>query len=225
MKETMNTKLKIAIVDDHLLFRHGMSQILSLSDDLEIVLEAGNGKEFLKKLATQEVDVVLLDIQMPEMDGLEVTAKLREDGRLDPKIIILSMHNEDHYILHLLEIGANGYLLKDTEPEEVELAIRKVNGEGIYFTDFVSRVMLKKATNKRYQTAGKFYNYKVDLSERELEVLQFICRGLTTQEIADAVILSPRTIDGHRMRMMEKLKVKNTAQLVALAVKNDLVDL
>jgi two-component system response regulator DegU len=221
----MNNKLKIAIVDDHLLFRHGMAQILSLNDDLEIVLEAGNGKEFLEKLATQEVDVVLLDIQMPEMDGLELTKKLREGGRVDPKIIILSMHNEDHYILHLLEMGANGYLLKDTEPEEVELAIRKVYGDGIYFTDFVSRVMLKKATNKRYKTAGKFYNYKVDLSERELEVLQLICKGLTTYEIADKVMLSPRTIDGHRMRMMEKLKVKNTAQLVALAVKNDLVDL
>lgn len=219
----MKNKIKLAIVDDHLLFRHGMAQILSQIDDFEVVLEASDGQDFLEKLPGKEVDLVLLDIQMPEMDGIQVTEFLRKQNEEEPKIIILSMHNEDQYILHLLEIGANGYLLKDTEPDEVELAIRKVNGEGIYFTDFVSRVMLKKATLKKPPRSGKFFNYKKDLSERELEVLTLICQGHTTAEIADNVCLSPRTVEGHRTRIIEKLSVKNTASLVAFAVKNQLI--
>ncbi|AWW00093.1 response regulator transcription factor [Arcticibacterium luteifluviistationis] len=219
----MKDKIKLAIVDDHLLFRHGMVQILSQIDDFEVVLEASNGKEFLEKLPNTAVDLILLDIQMPEMDGIEVTEYLRKKDEEEPKIIILSMHNEDQYILHLLEIGANGYLLKDTEPDEVELAIRKVNGQGIYFTDFVSRVMLRKATLKKLPRSGKFFNYKKDLSERESEVLTLICQGQTTVEIADKVCLSPRTVEGHRTRIMEKLSVKNTASLVAFAVKNQLI--
>ncbi|WP_341227687.1 response regulator transcription factor [uncultured Arcticibacterium sp.] len=219
----MKKKIKLAIVDDHLLFRHGMVQILSQIDDFEVVLEASNGQEFLEKLSEKEVDLILLDIQMPEMDGIQVTEYLRKQDEEEPKIIILSMHNEDQYILHLLEIGANGYLLKDTEPDEVELAIRKVNGQGIYFTDFVSRVMLRKATLKKLPRSGKFFNYKKDLSERELEVLTLICQGQTTAEIADKVCLSPRTVEGHRTRIMEKLSVKNTASLVAFAVKNQLI--
>ncbi len=218
-------KIKIAVVDDHNLFRLGLVQILSLVEDFEVVLEAVNGSEFLEKLKTTEVDVVLLDIQMPEMDGIKVTELIREGNSSDPKIIILSMHDEDQFILHLLEIGANGYLLKDTDPDEVEEAIRKVMDKGIYFTDFVSRVMLNKATTKSKPRQGKYFNYKTDLSDRELEILTFICQGLTTTEIADTVYLSPRTIEGHRTRIMEKLKVNNTASLVAHAVKNELISI
>jgi two-component system response regulator DegU len=219
----MRKKINIAIVDDHLLFRRGMVQILSQIEDFEITLEATNGIEFLEKLEEQKIDIVLLDIQMPEMDGIKVTEILRKINADDPKIIVLSMHDEDQYILHLLEIGANGYLLKDTDPDEVELAIRKVHGQGIYFTDFVSRVMLKKATLKKPPRSGKYFNYKKDLSERELEVLTLICQGSTTAEIANKICLSPRTIEGHRTRIMEKLNVNNTASLVAYAVKNDLI--
>lgn len=218
------SKIKIAVVDDHNLFRVGLVQILGMVEDFDIVLEATNGIEFLKKSEGVDLDVVLLDIQMPEMDGIKVTEKLREKSPTDPKIIILSMHDEDQFILHLLEIGANGYLLKDTDPDEVEEAIRKVVDKGIYFTDFVSRVMLNKATTKlKSVRAGKIFNYKTDLSERELEVLTLICQGLTTTEIADNVCLSPRTVEGHRTRIMEKLNVNNTASLVAYAVKNDLI--
>ncbi len=214
-------KIKLAIVDDHNLFRLGLVRILQQSDDIEVVLEAVNGKEFLDKLADHQIDVVLLDIQMPEMDGIKVTEHLRAKGD-NPKIIILSMHDEDQFILHLLELGANGYLLKDTDPEEVETAIRKVHQSGIYFTDFVSRVMLKKATLKQHK-AGKIFNHKTDLSDRELEVLTHICEGLTTSEIGDKMCISPRTVEGHRNRIMEKLDVNNTAKLVAYAIKHNLI--
>ncbi|KPM47752.1 response regulator transcription factor [Jiulongibacter sediminis] len=218
-------KIKLAVVDDHNLFRAGLVQILNQSDDLEVVLEATDGREFLTKLSSTEIDVILLDVDMPDLNGIEVTEKLRKDGQQDPKIIILSMHDEDQFILHLLEIGANGYLLKDTDPDELEEAIKKVYEKGIYFTDFVSRVMLNKATIKTRQRSGKFFNYKTDLSERELEVLGLICEGFTTAEIADKVCLSPRTVDGHRTRIMEKLGVHNTASLVAFAIKNDLISI
>ena len=133
----------------------------------------------------------------------------------------LSMHDEDQFVLHLMEIGANGYLLKDTDPEEVEKAIRKVHETDIYFSDFVSKIMLRKM-NRKTQQENKIFNYKTDLSERELQVLKYICEGLTTAEIGDIVALSPRTVEGHRLRMMEKLRLKNTAGLVAFAIRNNL---
>ena len=215
-------KIKIALVDDHKLFRKGLLSILEQIDDFEILFDATNGKEFLEHPKLEKVDVVLLDIQMPEIDGIATTKILREKNQ-DIKIIILSMHDEDQFIMHLMEIGANGYLLKDTDTDEVVVAIRKVYDSGVYFSDFVSRVMLRKM-NKNLVTSNKIFNYKTDLSARELEVLKHICEGLTTSEIGDKICISPRTVEGHRLRIMEKLGVNNTAKLVAFAIKNDLVD-
>ena len=213
--------IRIAVVDDHSLFRKGMISILQQVSDFEVVMEATNGLEFLHKLPQTPVDVVLMDLQMPQLDGTKTTEIIRERFP-NTKVIILSMHDEDKYILHLMEIGANGYLLKDNDPEEVEKAIRKVIETDIYFSDFVSKVMLRKMTRKNQQE-NKIFNYKTDLSDREKEVLVQICEGLTTMEIGDKLSLSPRTVEGHRLRMIEKLGVKNTAGLVAFAIKNNLV--
>jgi DNA-binding NarL/FixJ family response regulator len=215
-------KIKIALVDDHRLFRKGLMSILQQNEDFEVLFDAVNGREFLEHPKLSKVDVVLLDIQMPELDGIATTKLLREKNE-KIKIIILSMHDEDQFILHLMEIGANGYLLKDTDTDEVILAIKKVHDSGVYFSDFVSRAMLRKM-NKNTQTSNKIFNYKTDLSTRELEVLKHICEGLTTTEIGDKMCISPRTVEGHRLRTMEKLGVNNTAKLVAFAIKNDLVD-
>ncbi|MCP9747378.1 response regulator transcription factor [Lacihabitans sp. CS3-21] len=216
-------KIKIALVDDHKLFRKGLMSILQQIDDFEVLFDAVNGREFLDHPNLNDVEVVLLDIQMPELDGIATTKLLREKNE-QIKIIILSMHDEDQFILHLMEIGANGYLLKDTDTDEVILAIRKVYDSGVYFSDFVSRAMLRKMNKKNTQTPNKIFNYKTDLSTRELEVLKHICEGLTTTEIGDTMCISPRTVEGHRLRIMEKLGVNNTAKLVAFAIKNDLVD-
>ncbi len=215
------SNIRIAVVDDHSLFRKGMISILEQVSDFEVVMEATNGLEFLHKLPNIPVDVVLMDLQMPQLDGTKATEIIRERFP-HIKVIILSMHDEDKYILHLMEIGANGYLLKDNDPEEVEKAIRKVLETDIYFSDFVSKVMLRKMTRKNQQE-NKIFNYKTDLSDREKEVLKHICEGLTTTEIGDILSLSPRTVEGHRLRMIEKLGVKNTAGLVAFAIKNQLV--
>ena len=215
-------KIKLALVDDHNLFRKGLMSILQQNDELEVLFDVVNGKEFLEHSLLDQVEVVLLDIQMPILDGIATTKLLRERNQ-DIKIIILSMHDEDQFILHLMEIGANGYLLKDTDMDEVIMAIKKVSDSGVYFSDFVSRVMLKKL-NKNTQTSTRVFNYKTDLSNRELEVLKHICEGLTTTEIGDKIFISPRTVEGHRLRIMEKLGVNNTAKLVAFAIKNDLVN-
>jgi two-component system, NarL family, response regulator DegU len=220
------SKIRIAVVDDHTLFRKGMASILEQVEDFEVVLDATNGREFLDKLAKTPVDVVLLDLQMPELDGIKTTQILQKDYP-DLKIIILSMHDEDQFVLHLMEIGASGYLLKDTDSDEVEKAIRKVVEAEHYFSEFVSRVMLRRMTRKGGKDVEKerpkLFNFKTDLSDREIQVLKYICEGLTTTEIGDLVALSPRTVEGHRLRMMEKLGLKNTAGLVAFAIKNQLV--
>ncbi|MFD2520512.1 response regulator [Emticicia soli] len=215
------SNIRIAVVDDHSLFRKGLISILQQVSDFEVVMEATNGQEFIDKLPSTQVDVVLMDIQMPQLDGTKATEIVRQKFP-EVKVIILSMHDEDKYILHLMEIGANGYLLKDNDPEEVEKAIRKVIETDIYFSDFVSKVMMRKITRKTQQDK-KIFNYKTDLSDREIEVLKLICEGLTTAEIGDILALSPRTVEGHRLRMIEKLGVKNTAGLVAFAIKNQLI--
>jgi len=215
------SNIRIAVVDDHSLFRKGLISILQQVADFEVVMEATNGQEFIDKLPSTQVDVVLMDIQMPQLDGTKATEIIRQKFP-EVKVIILSMHDEDKYILHLMEIGANGYLLKDNDPEEVEKAIRKVIETDIYFSDFVSKVMMRKITRKTQQDK-KIFNYKTDLSDREIEVLKLICEGLTTAETGDRLALSPRTVEGHRLRMIEKLGVKNTAGLVAFAIKNQLI--
>lgn len=216
-------KIKLALVDDHNLFRRGIASILGQVADFELVLEASNGQEFIDKIPRRIPDVVLLDLQMPVLDGTATADFLRENYPLI-KIIVLTMHDEDRMVLHLLEKGVSGYLLKDSDPDEVEKAIRKVMDEGVYLNEFVSRAMLRKMTNKTTVVKqSALYNSKILLSEREKEVLKLICEGMSTAEISDKIFLSPRTVEGHRLRILEKTGTKNTAGMVAYAFKNDLV--
>ena len=217
-------KIKLALCDDHNLFRVGMANILGQVHDFELILEAGNGQELIDKMPRKMPDVVLLDLQMPVMDGPQTADYLREHWPL-VKIVVLTMHDEDRMVLHLLEKGVSGYLLKDAEAGEVEKAVRKVIDEGVYLNEFVSKAMLRKMTNKTAvaRPLNAFYNSKILLSEREKEVLTLICEGLSTNEISEKIFLSPRTVEGHRLRILEKTGTKNTAGMVAYAFKNDLV--
>ncbi|TAE31113.1 MAG: DNA-binding response regulator [Cytophagales bacterium] len=217
-------KIKLALCDDHNLFRVGMASILTQVPDFDLVLEAANGQELIDKIARKTPDVVLLDLQMPVLDGTATADYLRENHPLI-KIVILTMHDEDRMVLHLLEKGVSGYLLKDADPGEVEKAVRKVMDDGVYLNEFVSRAMLRKMTNSTtvIKQPSAFYNSKVLLSEREKEVLKLICEGLSTAEISEKIFLSPRTVEGHRLRILEKTGTKNTAGMVAYAFKNNLV--
>ncbi len=217
------SKIKLALVDDHTMFRQGLATVLRQVHDFDLILEAANGQEFIDKLPRRLPDVVLLDLQMPVLDGPATADYLRETYPLI-KVIVLTMHDEDRMVLHLLEKGVSGYLLKDADTAEVEKAVRKVLDDGLYLTEFVSRAMLRKMTNKpTIVKPATLYNSKTLLSDREKEVLKLICEGMSTAEISERIFLSPRTVEGHRLRILEKTGTKNTAGMVAYAFKNDLV--
>lgn len=214
-------KIKLVIADDHNLFRKGMTAMLNQIADFELIGEAANGKELLDLLAKTTPDIALLDLQMPVMDGVETTEHIQVQFP-HVKVIIVSMHEEDRFIIHLLEKGVNGYLLKDSEPGEVENAIRRVMSDGYYYSDFVSKALHRKVITRATPPAPLF-NSKVQISPREMEVLQLLCEGLSTLEISEKLFVSPRTVEGHRLRLLEKTGTKNTAGLVAYAFKNDLL--
>ena len=213
--------IKLIVTDDHNLFRKGITGMLRLIPDFEVIGEAANGQELLDLLVDIKPDIILLDLQMPVMDGFQATDKVQEMYP-DIKIIIVSMHEEDRFIINLLEKGVNGYLLKDSEAGEVENAIRRVMELGYYYSDFVSKALHRKVLNKLPAKQPTFQN-KLQVSQREMEVLQLLCEGLSTTEIGDKLFVSPRTVEGHRLRLLEKTESKNTASLVAYAFKNDLL--
>ncbi len=209
--------IKLALADDQNLFRKGMAMLLRELDGMEVTLECANGKDLLKAIAVVPVDVVLLDLEMPVMDGVETMKRMRTDHP-EVKVLVLSMHSEEKFIVHLMELGANGYLLKTAEATEVENAIRSVAESGYYFSDMVSQVMLQGLVKK--DKVRPYFNVVDPLSEREIEVLKLICAEKTTPEIAEQLFLSPRTVEGHRNNILLKTGARNVAGLVVFAMTN-----
>lgn len=207
------------IADDHAIFRQGLKLVLGDDPELNFSGEAENGIELMKLLEEVVPDVILLDLKMPVMDGFEATKQIRAKYPL-VKVLILTMHDEEHMILHMLESGANGYLLKNADPEEIKLAIHTVAELNYYFNDFVSNTMLKKIVHKN--AAVPSFKPAPDLNDREIKILQLICQEHTASEIGEKVFLSARTVEGIRAGIMEKVGVRNIAGLVMYAVKNGL---
>lgn len=212
--------IKYIIADDHHIFRQGLRYSLSDDHTLKFVGEAGNGLELLELLKKQKADVVLMDLKMPEMDGLEATKQLKE---LYPgiKVIVLTMYDDENFIIHMLDMGANSYLVKNAEPEEIKTAIHSVHDNEYYFNDLVSKTMLKSIMQKR--NVSPRFKPQVTLSDKETEVLRLICGEHTNAEIAAQVFLSPRTVEGIRANLLEKIGVRNTAGLVLYAVKHNII--
>lgn len=215
-------KIDIVVTDDHLLFRKGMSALLEDFDFVDEIYEAGNGVELLQlvKGLKEKPDVVLLDIRMPEMDGIEATKKIR---KLYPelKIIILSMEDDAQIVSMLIREGINGYLLKNADPDELELAIKKVVRNDYYFSGSLSNLVIKTASSNEEE---RELIESLQLTERELKILTLICQEFTASEIADKLMMSVRTIEGHRRKLLEKTGSKNLAGLVVFALKNGLVE-
>lgn len=216
--------IRIALVDDHSLFRRGLKVLLSARPDFEVVADAGSGEEFLAMLPAARPDVVFMDYAMPAMNGAETSERALALCP-DLKIITLSMFGDNAYYSRMVSSGAKGFLLKDSEFDEVVEAVETVNAGGTYF----SASLLESLSHSiRSAAAGGDAADAVAecdrLSDREVEILVAICQGLSTQEIADRLFISKRTVDKHRANILEKSGCKNTASLVVYAIRHRLVE-
>jgi DNA-binding NarL/FixJ family response regulator len=213
--------IKIAIADDHKIFRKGVILSLRPYHNLKFVLEAENGEELIQGVAAAAPDIVLMDLKMPVKDGIETTKYLNKHYPTI-RILILTMYEDERFVGHLIDSGANGYLLKSTDPEEIKQAISDVMRTGFYLTNFVNRVLIKK--NYAKQKFNPNLNSEVIISEREKEVLSLVCMEYTAQEIAQKMEISSRTVEAIKDRLMERFGVKNSVGLVFFAMKNSLID-
>ncbi|MCY7352120.1 MAG: response regulator transcription factor [Cytophagaceae bacterium] len=212
-------KIRLLIADDHAVVRKGLITLLEDEADLEIVGEAVDGQDAVEKARALKPDIVLLDLTMPRMSGLEA-AKLIADRQPAVRTLVFSMHNNQEYIVSAVENGAWGYLLKDNSREEILLAIHTVaNGEK-YFPPQISAVLAEALVNKnRPKKADKPEGGLGKLSRKERQILQFIVDGMNSREIAEKLILSVRTVSNHRANMLRKARVKNTVELVRMVVE------
>ncbi len=213
--------IKVAIADDHKIFRKGVILSLRQYTNIKFVLEAENGEELLMGLPASEADVVLMDLRMPVKDGIEATKTISKQYP-NLHVIVLTMYEDERFVSHLMENGANGYLLKSADPAEIKKAIVEVMARGYYLNNFVNKVLLKKS-HARTKSIPSLTN-EVVISDKEREVLRLLCMEFTATEIAQKMEISPRTVEAIKDRMMERYNVKNTAGLVFFAVKNNLID-
>lgn len=211
--------IRLAIADDQPLFRRAFVLLLRDMPDVQVMFDTANGAELLTGLKGNEVDIVLLDLEMPVMDGVEALRRTREEHP-QVKVIVLSTHNDERSIIRMMELGANGYVLKTAEPDELENAIRSVKDSGYFFNDIVSREMLQGLVKKA--KVKPVFNEVDPLTERELEVLRAICQEMTTTEIAGKLFLSPRTVEFHRNNILLKTGARNVAGLVVYALTKGL---
>lgn len=212
-------KYKVILVDDHKLFRKGLRMLIDTLNRFEVAGEASNGVEFLNMLDQSQPDIVMLDIAMPEMDGIEA-ARLALLKYPDLKIITLSMFGEQDYYFKMVDAGVKGFLLKNSDFTEVRMALETVMEGGNYF----SRELLMNLVNS-LKNSPEELTPDSPLSDREKEIILLICKGMSTQEIADSLCLSKRTVDSHRANILLKTGCRNTASLVVYAIKEKLVEL
>lgn len=201
-------KIKIVIADDHKLIRDGITTLLRMDEQFEVIGEANDGEELIALLDSCLPDVVLVDITMPKMNGIDAVAKLK---KINPNLrfIILTMHEEGEYVMKSIKSGANGYLLKNSDFEELQKAIRTVVDGGKYYNSVISNLMIENLSNIT-ESKGE----KPDLTVREIEVLREVAEGLSTKMIAEKLSISSRTVETHRVNMMKKMVAHNTAELI-----------
>lgn len=214
-------KTRIALADDHILLRNGLASLLK-ELDYDIVFEADNGRDFLDKLQKHaQPDVVLMDINMPLMDGYDTTLWLKKN-QPDIKVLALSMYDDENAILRMVRNGARGYILKDSDPSELKAALHAVSTKGFYHSELLTGKLIY-TINHLDDTGDSGSGAVLGLSEREIEFLKLVCTEMTYREIAEKMYLSPRTIDGYRDNLFEKLSLKSRVGLVLFAIKNGIV--
>jgi DNA-binding NarL/FixJ family response regulator len=218
--KNLDAVIKVAIADDHTLFRTGVKTSLSSRKDIQMVAEAENGMQLLNLLKHIHPDVVLLDIQMPIMDGLSTLPEIKKLYP-DVKVIMLSMHNDHSMITRMMEIGANSYLTKESDSETIYQAIVTCYQQEFFFNDLTNKALLNGLRQKK---PNEMVTPDVHLSEKEITILKLMCEEKCTKEIADLVDLSPRTVEAIRDKLKTKTGVKSMAGLVMYAVKAGIVE-
>jgi DNA-binding NarL/FixJ family response regulator len=211
----MQPIIKIIIVDDHKIFRTGLEMILNGISDVKVVASAQDGRQLLNVLKKQEADIIFMDIKMPDISGIELT-KIIKEKHPDILILALSMFGEIEYFNQMMDAGADGFLLKNTQEEELEQAIKSVmEGHSYLSQEFIS-TLNRQELHRPHKT-------QINLSKREHEVLELICKGFSNQEIAKELSISTHTVDGHRRNLIVKTGVKNAPSLVMFAIQNGLI--
>lgn len=221
-----NQTIKLALVDDHKLFRRGLKSLIDiLGPQYTVIFEADNGKDLQRKLSTDTTpDIILLDINMPEMDGISTVKWLTTTYPLI-KVLVVSMIEKEDTVVSMLKLGVKGYLCKDVEPKELSEALISVYNKGFYYTDFITGKLLHSIQQEKNGEMLKDFNTFNQLNEREKEFLKLACSELTYSDIASKMSLSPKTIDGYRNALFEKLNIKSRVGLALYAVKNGLIQL
>ena len=212
--------MRIVIADDHEIFRDGLSLMLSRQQGIELVGEADNGLQLIELVRQLQPDVVITDIKMPVMDGLESTKILLKEFP-DLRIIALSMFDEENLVIDMLDAGAKGYLQKNADKTEILEAINTVYGNNTYYCRHTTSKLAMLIAKSKYSWHEK--KNAVSFSDRELEIIKLICQQLTAQQIADVLFLSRRTVEGYRFKILEKMNARNTAGVVVYALKHNII--
>jgi two-component system invasion response regulator UvrY len=210
--------IRVLLADDHFIVRAGLRRIVEESGDIEVVAEAADGREAVLAVRREKPDVAVIDISMPVLDGLEVITQLKAESPEVP-ILVLTMHEEPQYVVRAIETGAMGYITKQSAPEQLVKAIRKVHSGSLYLTDEAAEALaLRVAKGRREQSPLE------TLSTRELQVLRRLALGNTNREIASAYHISIKTVDTYRFRLLKKLNLRNNAELSRFAIQNNLIE-
>ena len=221
----MNTNyvIKIAIADDHKIFRDGLKIALADKADLKMLWEAEDGKEMMHKIAIKKPDVLLMDIRMPEVDGINALQILRKEyGSI--KIIVLTMYDDEQMVNKMMEMGANAFLTKTTDPAEIYEAILTCVSSDFYFNDLVNNAVMGKLVQKKNSRQNNVGSIAINFSEKELKIIQLLAEDMTTEDISKAIFLSPRTIETIRQNLKTKANVKTIAGLVMYAMRKGLIE-
>jgi DNA-binding NarL/FixJ family response regulator len=215
--------IKIAIADDHQIFRDGIKMALSGKSNLNMLWEAEDGKDLMHKIAIKKPDVLLMDIRMPEIDGINAIEMLRKEYE-DIKIIVLTMYDDHQMISKMMEMGANAYLTKTTDPEEIYEAILTCMNDDFYFNSLVNNAVMGKLMQKKNIKQHYGSSVPVSFNEKEIKILQLLAEDKTTEEISKIIFLSPRTIETIRQNMKSKVSAKTIAGLIMYGMRNKLID-
>jgi two-component system invasion response regulator UvrY len=212
-------KISISLVDDHVLFRNGIAQLVQNFSEYKVVNQSSNGKEFIEWIqAGNRTDIVILDIQMPVMDG-EFTARWLHQNEPKIKVLALSMFDDEHHVLKMIKAGARGYILKNAEPDELRLALDQIWHRNLYHSELVSNAMMKSLADGSGSDQKEF----IKLHEKEREFLQFLCSDLTYKEISGKMNVAVRTVDTYRENLFNRFNIKSRIGLVLFAIRNELV--